>query len=147
MQTTVFYVNVSNIESANQQMLEAVGKFNEWCLYNKLTINSKKSKCMLFSNKSIKLHDRIKEGINILINNIKLEIVGEYKYLGIILDENLNFSKHVNYLISLVSHRIYNLRKIRKYIDERIALILYKTMILNYFDLGMCSTIAATKLF
>lgn len=50
-----------------------------------------------------------------------LEIVHEYKYLGVILDEHLTFHNHVSYL--------YQLNKIRTYIDTNTALILYKSMI------------------
>lgn len=132
-----FYINsIITIVLANSVMVKVADKFFKWCLYNKLTININKSKCMFFSNKLPRVHNKIKEGINICINSIKLEIVQNYKYLGIILDEHLYFEKHVNYLISIISHRLYTLRKIRQYINEETALLLYKTMVLSYFDLG-----------
>lgn len=43
---------------------------------------------------------------------------------------------HVNYISSTISNRIFTLRKIRSYIDEKTALLLYKTRILSYIDIG-----------
>ena len=63
------------------------------------------------------------------INDPKLEFVSQYKYLGVILDSNLTFTKHLNNVI-----RINLLAKVRRYLDNQASLIIYKTMILPYFD-------------
>lgn len=133
---TVFFINVTEIKSANKIMNAAANRFNDWCSYNKLTINALKSKSMIFSCKPTRLHDQLKNETKIMINNVPLETVHEYKYLSIILDERLTFTKHVNYIISMISNRLFTLKKIRQYINTDTALLLYKTMILSYFDLG-----------
>lgn len=133
---TVFYTGAHDILTANQQMNSAASEFSKWCCYNKLTINTKKSKCLLFSNKSLKNHNTLKSSVKINIEGDTLELVSDYKYLGIHLDENLNFRKHVNYLYGIVTARLYTLSKARSYMSTTIALLLFKTMILNYFDIG-----------
>lgn len=67
---------------------------------------------MLFSNKQVKLHKIIQQKIEIKIDGTNLEVVDDYKYLGIILDEHLQYDKHVKYIISIASHRLYVMRKI-----------------------------------
>lgn len=111
-------------------------KFNKWCEYNKLTINIQKSKCILFSSKLAHSHKAQKDQVDITISGSKLDLVDQYKYLGVILDDRLSFTKHINYLISLINHRLYILRKIQYYINGGTSLLLFKTMILSYFDLG-----------
>lgn len=133
---TVFYLRAPIIVEANTIMNESANKFNTWCEFNKLTVNLQKSKCILFSSRAAHSHKAQKDLVNIRICNVKLDLVDQYKYLGVILDDRLSFIKHINYLISLISHRLYILRKIRYYIDEGTALLLFKTMILSYFDLG-----------
>lgn len=53
----MFYVKAPNINDAVAFMNEAVSQFSEWCCHNKLTINNKKCKSMLFSNKIKKKND------------------------------------------------------------------------------------------
>lgn len=78
----VFYINSPDIESLVAKMNEAVSLFREWCCFNKLTINNKKSKRLLFSNKPKKIHESNVRKINNLSGNEPLEVVREYKYLG-----------------------------------------------------------------
>lgn len=104
---TVFYTSAPTILEANMVMNTAANKFSEWCGFNKLTINLQKSKCILFSNKKLPSHKAQKDLVSIKIGGIQLDLVDHYKYLGVILDDRLTFHRHVNYLISLISHRLY----------------------------------------
>ena len=53
-----------------------------------------------------------------------------YKYLGLSVDDNLNFNKHVQDMNKIVTHKLYMFSKIRFYIGENEAILLFKTMIL-----------------
>ena len=41
------------------------------------------------------------------LNNTVLEKVCSYKYLGFILDDQLNFNKHISETVNVVSHKLY----------------------------------------
>lgn len=91
---------------------------------------------MLFSNKKQHIHDKLKERTLVKVNEIYLEIFDMYKYLGVLLDDHLTFISHINYLIGIISGKNYILRKIRPYLTTEIALLLVKTCILPYYDIG-----------
>ena len=65
------------------------------------------------------------------LNNQILERVCSYKYLGFALDEHLNFNKHIKDMKQLISHKLYLLSKIRKYITFEASINIFKTMILS----------------
>lgn len=73
-----------------------------------------------------------------------LELVSEYKYLGILLDERLTFHNHLDTIKKRISQRLYLLKKIRWIIDYKDALLLFKSSILPYFDLEAYSMSAVT---
>lgn len=52
------------------------------------------------------------------------------------LDEKLTFAEHINYIVSIIARKNYLLSKIRMFLNQRIALLLYKTCILPYADIG-----------
>ena len=58
-------------------------KFNDYCTYNYLTVSNEKTKHMTFSNKTISNYHVIKN------RNEILENVATFKYLGIIINQNL----------------------------------------------------------
>lgn len=133
---TVCYRSGSNIASLNSIMSRAAIRFAEWCNLNKLTINLSKSKVMIFSNKRGNALKDLKHNIKIEINNFQLETVATYKYLGIHLDQNLDYISHIKYLKNKISQRHYLLKKVRWTIGFSEAMIIFKSSILPFFDVG-----------
>ena len=69
---------------------------------NKLTINTTKSQAL-----AILLKSKLKNiNINIAFNQAQLQVLPNLKYLGIYLDKDLNFSKHLNYIQSKIARTI-----------------------------------------
>ena len=62
--------------------------------------------------------------------NVKLE----YEYLGITIDNKLNFIKSVNKTVSTACHRIYLLSKIRKMMPQITAILIYKQTVLPVLE-------------
>lgn len=133
---TVFYRGLVNVNSDVASMNAAANQFSYWCENNRLTINLQKSKVMLFSNKKVREHHIIKQMIRVKIKDVILENVSVYKYLGVILDEHLTYIDHIKYLIGIISGKNYILKKIRPYLTIEIALLLVKTCILPFYDIG-----------
>ena len=70
-----------------------------WVASNKLSLNFDKTHCMLYSNKSKpQQHDFVLD-----IDGKKLFPETSTKYLGIILDENLNWAEHLQYVTKKLS--------------------------------------------
>ena len=99
-------VSLATVSSdpCSQQMQVAVNSLHEWCLLNSLHININKTKAMtLHFGKKFD----VKDCPNLLLNDTIVERVVEYKLLGVIIRADLNWSSHVNYMISKASKRIY----------------------------------------
>ena len=81
----VFYVTNSCFDQCMSQANALIGKISEWMFKNKLTVNTNKTKLMLFTPHFVNNLPVIR------YNGVPLEWVNNFKYLGIILDRNLNF--------------------------------------------------------
>ena len=130
---TVVYSSGETMYSAHPKLQTDLRLLTEWCGSNQLTINAKKTKNMLFGSKKFV---RIKELPKIDISSQEIQFVDHYKYLGVILDQNLNYQKHLKETFRLASHKVYLLSRIRKFITNDAALLIYKTKILPYLDYG-----------
>ena len=98
-----------------------------------LQLTQKNPKNMLFGSKKFV---RIKILPKIDISSQEIQFVYHYKYMGVILDQHLNYQKHLKEAFRLVSHKVYLLSRIRKFITKDAALLIYKTKILPYLDYG-----------
>ena len=70
----------------------------------------------------------------ISLNNTVLEKVCSYKYLGFILEDQLNFNEHTKEITSIVSHKLYLLSRIRKYLTTAACITIFKTMMLSLIE-------------
>ena len=130
---TVLYVSSHDTQLAHTMVQADLNRLSQWCNVNQLTVNVKKTKSVLFGTKKYLDIDRQP---NLTLNNESIEYITHYKYLGIELDNNLNYKLHANNVYNLVAHKIYLLSKIRGFVSNKVALLIYKTKILPYLDYG-----------
>ena len=104
-------------------------KVNDWLKANLLSVNYSKSNYIIFTKK------RIQKDLNIIMDGNKLERISEIKYLGVILDEKLNWKSHIELIKSKISRGSYIIAKLRHYVPLYILKMVYYAIIhphLNY---------------
>lgn len=69
-----------------------------WLEHHKLTLNIEKTEYIIIKNKN-----KTQTKIKLKIDNQKLREVEHTKYLGIIIDENLTWSLHINKIIKTIA--------------------------------------------
>ena len=101
--------------------------FFNWLVINKLTLNYKKTKYMIFQRKGIpqKLLKKIK--LNINKNNIKQ--VSTFKYLGIYLDDKLTWREHLQNLQTKLAKFSGMIYKIRNFAPRKVIMMLYNALV------------------
>lgn len=133
---TTFYLGGSNIPSVNNLMTTDCNNFDTWCILNRLTLNLKKCKSLIISNYTGGTLKALKSNTKVMIGNETLDLVNEFKYLGIIVDERLRYESHINMIKQSIFARLATLKRIRPLIEGKEALLLYKSYIIPYFYLG-----------
>ena len=109
----------------------------KWFDINKLKLNIEKTKILPYINYGI-LKD-------ITIDNIKIDIVNNYKFLGIYLDSQMTYKKHINYLSNKLSKIIYTIKKI-SFLDTKNFILLYNSFYLSNLSYGIEVWSNTTKL-
>ncbi len=86
---------------------------------------------MLFAGSNKKL-----ENVNhsLKVGNERVDRVNTYKYLGVKLDQTLNFGSHIEYIRSKTIGKIRLLGKIAPILDQNTSLYLYGSLVLPIFD-------------
>ena len=62
----------------------------------------------------------------------KLQVVSDFKYLGVILDSNLSFKKQVRKVIQITKFNLANFRFIQNCLTAEVAKLYLKSMILPH---------------
>ena len=142
--TSLFYSHKNNpdVENLLNNELQMVAS---WLSANKLSLNVCKSKLLIFS--LCERTDIIKD-INLSINNEKLKIVDTAKYLGVFIDNKLNWNEQINAINLKLSKGIGLLSKIRHYVPKSVLRSLYYAFINSHIDYNLLNwgTSAETNL-
>ena len=94
---TTVYVQHDSIDGAIQILNSELAKVAEWFDSNKLTLNVNKTQMLLMSRKK-----PLNPQGGVILRNEAIQRVTEAKFLGVIVDQHLNWKDH----ISMVSHKI-----------------------------------------
>ena len=130
---TALLVHGNNAREIEAKLGMDLKGISSWFHRNKLSLNSQKTKSMLFcGNRSTMKH----ETLSISVNNTPIENVDEMKYLGMTLDRHLSFDKHVNKVCGKVASRTGLLWRICGFIDFELAKTIYMSLIYPHFLYG-----------
>ena len=121
----------------NQELEEIVS----WLNANRLSLNIRKTKSILFNPTK----DKKTINISLKILDEKIEQVEVIKFLGVILDENLTWKKHIQYINRKIAKNIGIISKARTILNKKTLLTLYYTFIYPYLNYCITSWGSANK--
>lgn len=125
---TLIYAIEDLLENATKYINDDLTRLYDVICQNKLKLNVDKTKVMIISNKQID-----KNNVNIFIDNCRLEIENEIKYLGVILDDKLKFDKNTDYLCKKIGKKTNVISRLRNELSTEQKTMIYKTILETHF--------------
>ena len=117
----------NDIETKEYLIHRELSNVIEWLNINKLSLN--KSKYMMFHvpNKDIQY-------LTLKIDNVIIEKVDEFNFLGLTMDTNLNWKNHSEKICNKCKKMIGILNRLRYVLPLGIKIMLYNTLILPHIN-------------
>ena len=113
--------------------LACIEEFILWCSNNFLLLNVDKTKEMIFYFRQTRT-----EVLPIEIKDQNVQIVHHYKYLGMTIDDKLNWHEHIKIAYKKANQRMYFLRKLRSLnISTDLLLTFYTATIQSIITFGI----------
>ena len=103
----------------------------KWLAANKLSLNIGKTKCMIIKPSRKPLPQDIS---TVALHGVAIEFVSEFKFLGIILNNKLSWTSHINYIRGKISRNVGIIQHIRHTLNKETLFILYYSMIFPYLS-------------
>ena len=128
----------SNIHDIITTRNNELNSLNVWLGANKLSINVSKTHYMVFHRSRWKNNNHN----NIFLNNSILTKVNYTNFLGIILDNKLNWINHISYIKNKIAKGMGIVLKARKVLTKKVLLQLYHSFVFPY--LIYCSEVWGT---
>ena len=113
-------------------MSSELNQISEWLKINKLSLNIKKNKFMVFHTPQKKISKP-----NIIIDNIALECVEKFNCLGVILHQNTIWKSHIDSISSKIGKSIGVLNRLKHCLPTSIKVLIYNSLILSRINYGI----------
>ena len=128
---TAIYYSSKDPDEIKRKLNDDLENISKWIELNGLALNPKKCEFMIIGSPQRLRH--VSFG-SLILSGVPIKSVDSFKYLGIIIDKNISWSSHIDYLCNKVSSRIGILRRIMPFITIPSAQIVYKSTIQPLFD-------------
>ena len=123
-------VSDHNIEDStiSENINTELDKIQEWLCANKLSLNTSKTKYMIF-------HYRQRRNItdlDIKMNNVAIERARIFDFLGLTISETLDWGYHINKISNKISKVLGVMSRIKRFISSSILRMIYNSLILPH---------------
>ena len=120
--TSIIYAN-NNLRTLELTVNSELAKVSEWLKANKLTLNIKKSNYIIFRprQKTMPFVPQVKIFKPVSNTQTSLENKDLVKYLGIMIDSDLSWKNHIDFICHKISKSIGIIAKLRHYIPRQLA--------------------------
>ena len=132
-------IKTSELKSLEKTVNTELNGLYDWLTANKLTLNIKKSNFVIFrpNQKKMLYQPKICIFDNETTQKANLECKNFIKYLGILIDSNLSWKQHIDYITLKISKTVGLIAKLRHFVPTDILLSIYRSLILPYLTYGL----------
>ena len=125
----------NDINQATDLINREIWKISDWLSVNKLSLNASKTKFMIFHNYQTIISEN--DIPRLEINNIPIERVKEFNFLGLTINENMSWSSHSLKVANKISRTLGVMNCLKRYLPFSALKLMYDSLILPHLQFGI----------
>ncbi len=130
---TTLFCSSPNIRQLFNQVNEDLESLDDWFRANKLSLNLGKTNYMVFDRgKQVNMDNMI-----LTINDLPIERVSKVKFLGLIINNCLNWNDHIHHVKGKISSGIYALNTVKHILPQSHLKTIYYSLVNSYLNYGI----------
>ena len=130
---TSIHSSHSDLKQVANSLQDNANQLVKWTELNHMSINEQKTKCMIITSRQ-KRQNMTFVIPPIYVSNTIINEVDTHKVLGVTVDNNLSWSPHIDSLYKRVSQKLFQLSKIKHYLDFNARKHFYHAYIQSVID-------------
>ncbi|MCU7801469.1 MAG: hypothetical protein KZQ70_15395, partial [gamma proteobacterium symbiont of Lucinoma myriamae] len=130
---TTLYISGETLATVERKLQKALDSLANWCKCNGMLINTTKTKVMLITTHQ-KRASLTRELLSLNLNDDKLNTIANDKILGVVVDNNLTWSIHIDKTCKKIKANLWLLTKIKDYLSTKHRTLFYKAYIQPHID-------------
>ena len=124
----IFEIENQDTHFINQVLTD----ISKWFSSNKLSLNIDKTKFILFGKNS-----QEQNAIHLKINGVNIDRVSLIRFLGVIIQENLKWTEHINNIANKIAKVNSVLYRMKYILPEKVKLQIYNALVIPHLTYGI----------
>jgi len=130
---SVLNCNIKSNNICSDYLNKELEKIHNWFSVNKLSQNVTKTKYMIFHFPQRKIDSKP----TVIMNNIEVQNVTEFNFLGVTINDTLSWSSHLNIVCNKLSRCVGVLRHVHKYVSPKVLILMYNSLFGAHINYGL----------
>ena len=138
---TNIYYDSNDLINLEKTVNNELKKLSQWLNVNRLALNVSKTNFVIFRAKKPIYHN-----VTLILNKKAIEQKDHVKYLGVFMDEHLNWKYQISSVAKKISRGIGIIAKLRSFLDPMLLRNIYYCLVFSHLSYGVeawgsaCST-------
>jgi hypothetical protein len=129
-----FQTNINqNVSVLSKNINLELSKVYDWLCVNKLSLNIQKTKAMIFSFKQSSILRMPK----LMIENTEVEVIENFKFLGVYINRNLDWKFHIDYIANKLSRINGMICRLKHLLPKHILRMIYSALFQPHLNYGI----------
>ena len=129
-----FNADYNNCTNVSESINDELNLITDWLSLNKLSLNAKKTKMMIFHHRQRNIENIIP---TLYINGSQIERIKEFNFLGTMFDECLNWKSHVQKVSSKVAIVAGTINRLKRFLPTDILKTIYNALIQPHLNFSI----------
>ena len=112
---STLHTSNANINVVQSSLQQGIYDVVDWCKVNHMVLHPGKTKCMVITSRQ--KHQIRPLNLHLSLCQKSIEQVSEHRVLGIIIDKELKWQAHINFVCKQLSRNLFLLSKLKHYVD------------------------------
>ena len=129
-----FNADIKNCTIVSEAINSELKLITDWLSLNKLSLNAKKTKMMIFHHRQRNISNIIP---NLYINGSQIERVNEFNFLGTMFDECLTWKSHTQKVASKIAIVAGTISRLKRFLPSDILKTIYNALIQPHLNFSI----------
>ena len=129
---TNIYYDSNDLVELEKTVNQELRKLSQWLNINRLALNVGKTNFVIF-----RANRRIYHNVTLILNRKAIEQKDHVKYLGVLMDEHLNWKNQIANVTKKISRGVGILAKLRSYLDPKLLINIYYCIVFSHLSYGV----------
>ena len=129
---TNIYYDSDDLVDIEKTVNQELRKLSQWLNVNRLALNVGKTNFVIF-----RANKRIYHNVTLVLNRKAIEQKDHVKYLGVLMDEHLNWKRQIANVTKKISRGIGILARLRSYLDPKLLRNIYFCIVYSHLSYGV----------